>query len=79
MTYALEGSIFMGGATLQWLRDELKIIKSAPESEALASQVESSDGVYLVPAFTGLERTLVGYVRKRHNTRHEQGHRKMPI
>ncbi|MBN2878821.1 MAG: glycerol kinase GlpK [Clostridia bacterium] len=54
ITYALEGSIFMGGATIQWLRDELKIIKSAPESEALASQVESSEGVYLVPAFTGL-------------------------
>jgi len=54
ITYALEGSIFMGGATIQWLRDELKIIKSAPESETLAKQVESSEGVYLVPAFTGL-------------------------
>jgi len=54
VTYALEGSIFMGGATIQWLRDELKIIKSAPESETLAKKVESSDGVYLVPAFTGL-------------------------
>ena len=54
VTYALEGSIFMGGATIQWLRDELKIIESAPESETLAKQVDSSDGVYLVPAFTGL-------------------------
>ena len=54
VTYALEGSIFMGGATIQWLRDELKIIKSASESETLAKKVESSDGVYLVPAFTGL-------------------------
>jgi len=54
VTYALEGSIFMGGATIQWLRDELKIIKSAAESEILAKQVDSSDGVYVVPAFTGL-------------------------
>lgn len=54
VTYALEGSIFMGGATIQWLRDELKIIESAPESESLAKQVEDSDGVYLVPAFVGL-------------------------
>lgn len=54
ITYALEGSIFMGGATIQWLRDELKIIESAPESESLAKQVEDSDGVYLVPAFVGL-------------------------
>ena len=54
ITYALEGSIFMGGATIQWLRDELKIINSAAESEELAKQVKDSDGVYLVPAFTGL-------------------------
>jgi len=54
VTYALEGSIFMGGATIQWLRDELKIIASAPESEVLAKQVENNDGVYLVPAFVGL-------------------------
>lgn len=54
ITYALEGSIFMGGATIQWLRDELKIISTAPESESLAMKVTSSDGVFLVPAFTGL-------------------------
>lgn len=54
VTYALEGSIFMGGATIQWLRDELKIIESAPESESLAKQVDDCDGVYLVPAFVGL-------------------------
>lgn len=54
ITYALEGSIFMGGATIQWLRDELKIIGSASESETLAKTVKDSDGVYLVPAFTGL-------------------------
>ena len=53
-SYALEGSIFMTGATLQWLRDELQIIGSAAESEALAGSVPDTGGVYLVPAFTGL-------------------------
>ena len=52
--YALEGSVFMGGATIQWLRDELKIISHAAESEALAQSVTGTGGVYLVPAFTGL-------------------------
>jgi glycerol kinase len=52
--YALEGSIFVAGAALQWLRDELKMIGSAAESEALASAVPDTQGVYLVPAFTGL-------------------------
>jgi glycerol kinase len=52
--YALEGSVFMGGATIQWLRDELKLIGSAAETEALALSVGSSGGVYLVPAHTGL-------------------------
>ena len=52
--YALEGSVFMGGALIQWLRDGLRIIDSAPESEAIATSVSSTDGVYVVPAFTGL-------------------------
>ena len=52
--YALEGSIFVTGAAIQWLRDGLGIIESAAESEALAASVPSSDGVYLVPAFVGL-------------------------
>ena len=52
--YAIEGSVFMGGATVQWLRDGLGIIKSAPETEAIARSVPSTDGVYVVPAFTGL-------------------------
>ncbi|MEO1654969.1 MAG: glycerol kinase GlpK, partial [Bacteroidota bacterium] len=54
VTYALEGSIFIAGAIIQWLRDELKIIENAAESEALARQVEDNGGVYLVPALTGL-------------------------
>ena len=53
-TYALEGSVFMGGATIQWLRDELKIIDHAAETETLATSIPSTGGVYLVPAFTGL-------------------------
>ncbi len=52
--YALEGSVFMGGAAIQWLRDELKMISSAAESEILAASVKDTGGVYLVPAFTGL-------------------------
>jgi glycerol kinase len=53
-TYALEGSVFIGGAVVQWLRDELKVIHSAPDIETLAASVKSTDGVYVVPAFTGL-------------------------
>ncbi|MCR5134250.1 MAG: glycerol kinase GlpK [Clostridiales bacterium] len=53
-TYAMEGSIFVEGAVIQWLRDELGILKSASESETLATSVADNDGVYLVPAFTGL-------------------------
>jgi glycerol kinase len=52
--YALEGSIFIAGSAVQWLRDGLKMIKTAAESEALATQVDSTDGVYVVPAFVGL-------------------------
>ncbi|MCH2387009.1 MAG: glycerol kinase GlpK [Opitutales bacterium] len=52
--YALEGSVFIGGALVQWLRDELKIIDSAGEVEELANQVEDSGGVTIVPAFSGL-------------------------
>lgn len=52
--YALEGSIFIGGSVIQWLRDELKMIESAEESEVYAKSVEDNNGVYIVPAFTGL-------------------------
>ncbi len=52
--YALEGSVFIAGAVVQWLRDGLKLIRSSSEIEGLAKQVESTDGVYLVPAFAGL-------------------------
>jgi glycerol kinase len=53
-TYALEGAIFMAGATVQWLRDNLGVIATAAESEALAKQADPNSGVYLVPAFQGL-------------------------
>lgn len=52
--YALEGSIFMAGAAVQWLRDGIGIIESAPESESLAKSIDDNHGVYVVPAFTGL-------------------------
>lgn len=52
--YALEGSIFTAGAAVKWLRDEMKMIKSSDETEAIARSIESNNGVYLVPAFTGL-------------------------
>ena len=52
--YALEGSVFNGGSTIQWLRDELHLIDSAPECDTLAESVPSSGGVIVVPAFTGL-------------------------
>ena len=70
--YALEGSVFIAGAAVQWLRDGLQIIKSAPEIEPLARSVESAEGVYFVPAFVGLgapywdayaRGTLVGLTR----------------
>ena len=52
--YALEGSIFIAGASIQWLRDELKLIESASNSEKVASEVEDTNGVYMVPSFVGL-------------------------
>lgn len=54
VNYALEGSIFIGGAAIQWLRDEMHIIDKASQSEDLGSQVEDCEGAYIVPAFTGL-------------------------
>jgi glycerol kinase len=54
VSYALEGSVFVGGAVIQWMRDELGLVSDAAESEALAASVEDTNGVYLVPAFTGL-------------------------
>ena len=71
-SYAVEGSVFMGGATIQWLRDELRMIDTSAESEGLARSVKDTGGVYLVPAFTGLgapwwdmysRGTLVGMTR----------------
>lgn len=72
LTYALEGSVFVSGAAVQWLRDGLQIIDSAPQVEELARSVESAEGVYMVPAFVGLgtphwdayaRGTLVGMTR----------------
>jgi len=54
VNYALEGAIFNGGSTVQWLRDELKVLNESQDSEYFASKVKDNNGVYLVPAFTGL-------------------------
>ena len=54
VTYALEGSIFVAGAAIQWLRDELRFIESAADSEYMAAKVKDTNGCYVVPAFTGL-------------------------
>lgn len=54
LTYALEGSVFIGGASVQWLRDQMKMINKSADSEVSAQKVMDSDGVYVVPAFVGL-------------------------
>lgn len=54
VNYALEGSVFMGGATIQWLRDELGLIREADDTDYFAAKVDNTNGVYLVPAFVGL-------------------------
>lgn len=54
VNYALEGSIFVAGAAIQWLRDEVKLVDSSPDSEYMAKKVEDTNGCYVVPAFTGL-------------------------
>ncbi|WP_375748620.1 glycerol kinase GlpK [Vibrio sp. HN007] len=54
VAYALEGSVFMGGASIQWLRDEMKLLNDAKDSEYFATKIDSCNGVYVVPAFAGL-------------------------
>ena len=54
VNYALEGSIFVAGAAVQWLRDEMKLVDSSPDSEYMATKVKDTNGCYVVPAFTGL-------------------------
>lgn len=54
VTYALEGSIFVAGAAIQWLRDELKLVDESPDTEYMATKVRDTNGCYVVPAFTGL-------------------------
>ena len=67
--YALEASIFVTGAAIQWLRDGLGIISSAAETEAMAASLDSNDGVYFVPALTGLGLPPLGPVRARNDRR----------
>ncbi len=73
ITYSLEGSAFNAGSVIKWLRDEVELIKTARECDIYAEQVEDSNGLYFVPAFTGLGCSVLGYVCKgnygRFNTR----------
>ena len=59
--YALEGSVFVAGAAIQWLRDELKVVDQSPDSEYFATRVDDTNGCYVVPAFTGLTRGVNKY------------------
>ena len=67
VNYALEGSVFVAGAAIQWLRDELRLIDSASDTEYLAQKVEDTNGCYVVPAFTGLG---APYEQRSHYSRH---------
>ncbi len=64
--YALEGSVFVGGAVIQWLRDEMRFFTESRDAEYYAQKVSDNGGVYLVPAFTGSGRSLLGHVRQGH-------------
>ena len=72
VAYALEGSVFICGAAVEWLRDGLGIIDAVPEVEALAASVTDSDGVTVVPALTGLRRTALGRCGTGHDSRSYQ-------
>ena len=61
VNYALEGSIFVSGSAIQWLRDGLRIINSAPQSENYATRVDSTDNVYFVPKICRIRYTLLGF------------------
>lgn len=83
VNYALEGSVFVAGAAIQWLRDELRLIDSASDTEYLAQKVEDTNGCYVVPAFTGLgapywdqyaRGTIVGLTRGREQRSHYSRH-----
>ncbi len=67
--YALESSMFVTGAAVQWLRDGLGVIESAPDTEAPARSLDGNDGVYFVAALTGLGSATLGSIRARHDCR----------
>ncbi len=78
VNYALEGSIFVAGAAVQWLRDELRLIDSAEDSEYMAKKVKDTNGCYVVPAFTGSGRTPLGSVRQRNYCGYYPGREQIP-
>ena len=65
VNYALEGSIFVAGSAIQWLRDQLRVLDAASDSEYFASKVSDTNGCYVVPAFTGLGAPQLGSLRPR--------------
>lgn len=75
VTYALEGSVFIGGAVLQWLRDQMRFFTSAPDADYFGAKVADTQGIYFVPAFTGLGAAL-GHVRPRNHIRTDARHNK---
>lgn len=77
--YALEGSVFNAGSTIQWLRDELGLIQSAPECDRLAESVPDSGGVVVVPAFDRSGSALLGMLRPGHHRRPDTGQHQGPI
>ena len=70
--YALEGSIFVAGAAIQWLRDEMRMIRKAADTERYATAVEDTAGVYLVPAFTRNRSAVLGSICKRYGRGHHK-------
>ena len=76
VNYALEGSIFVAGAAIQWLRDELRLLEEARDSEYMAQKVKDTNGCYVVPAFTGLG--ALGPVRPRHHRGPHPGLQQVP-
>ena len=78
MNYALEGSIFVAGAAVQWLRDELRLIDSAEDSEYMAKKVKDTNGCYVVPAFTGLGAPHWDQYATGHHCGHYPGREQIP-
>ena len=78
ITYALEGSIFVGGAAIQWLRDEMKLIESSADSEYMAQKVNDTNGCYVVAGVYRPWRTVLGSVCERNHSRPDPRRQQIP-